>query len=115
MKAINGLSGHVSSQKAADTIILAKKYRVASWLREAYARLAAASLLPLSEVAELDWQTQSYIYYIRDTAKSQATTRRRCFYCEEWHLAGVVCSDTYSGLVEEGLMKSLELWNHLLF
>jgi len=97
------------SQKAADTIILAKKCRVASWLREAYARLAAASSLPLSEVAELDWQTQTYIYYIRDTFKSQATIKRYCPHCGTCHLPGIVCRDTeaYSELVEEVFKEEL--------
>ena len=71
-KAISSLGMHVSSQKAAKTILLAKKCHVASWLRAAYIRLVEEPSLSLSEVQELDFQTQINIYYIRDEVKCRA-------------------------------------------
>jgi len=37
--------------------------------------------------------------------------KRRCEYCEFWHLAGIVCSDTgaYSDLVEEVFKEELSI------
>jgi len=100
-KAISSLGMHVSSQKAAKTILLAKKCHVASWLRAAYIRLVEEPSLSLSEVQELDLQTQINIYYIRDEVKCRAGTRRVCHPCGITHPRGLTCPLDVHELVKE--------------
>jgi len=72
-----------------------------TWLREAYIRLAEKPSLPLSEVRELDWQTQTHIYYIRDEGTCRTKTKRTCYDCGTIHQPGLACPFEAHKLVDE--------------
>ena len=59
--------------------------------------------LPLSEIQELDWQTQTHIYYIRDEVKYRTREMRQCSDCSTGtiHPRGSTCPLDPHMLVEE--------------
>ncbi|CAA7260401.1 unnamed protein product [Cyclocybe aegerita] len=89
-KAISAISPMLAEKNAAEIVLLAKKYRVVDWLRDAYTRLVEQPTLTLADVRNpftLDYETISQIFYVRSASPHYTMQFVYCPYCSN-HIQG---------------------------
>jgi hypothetical protein len=79
-KAIQALDNWVNTQLGAkEAALLAKKYGVGTWLKEAYLRLLQTNPLTIDELVaapELDWETIGRLFCVKQAASPWIGTSR---------------------------------------
>ncbi|KAJ3500255.1 hypothetical protein NLJ89_g9879 [Agrocybe chaxingu] len=83
-KVISAMSPMLAEKDAAEIVLLAKKYRVVDWLRDAYTRLVEQPTLTLADVRSpftLDFETIAQIFYIRSASPHYTIQFVYCPYC----------------------------------
>ncbi|CAA7263477.1 unnamed protein product [Cyclocybe aegerita] len=84
-KAISGISSMLAEKTSVEIVLLAKKYRVVHWLRDAYTRLVEQRTLTLEDVRSpftLDSETALKIFYIRSAMPYNIQAHKpQCPYC----------------------------------
>jgi len=85
---IADLSPMIEKRSNLEIIYVAKKYRVAIWLRMAYNKLVqTCATLPMETLVSskfpLDWETIAKLYQIRDTISREAMDNSTCEECRQ--------------------------------
>ena len=69
---------------AKEAVLLAKKYRVLSWLKASYGRLLQKTPLTIEELSShpgLDWETMARLFYLKQETPLTNQQRAYYYYC----------------------------------